>query len=56
MATDRGNARKNKQDEFYTKLIDIENECKHYKQHFKDKIIFAIAMTHLKVISSNTLQ
>lgn len=40
MATDRGNARKNKQDEFYTKLIDIENECKHYKQHFKDKIIF----------------
>lgn len=26
MATERGNARKNKQDEFYTKLIDIENE------------------------------
>lgn len=31
-AMDRGNARKNKQDEFYTKLVDIENECKHYKQ------------------------
>ena len=40
MATERGNARKNKQDEFYTQLVDIENELKHYKQHFKDKIIF----------------
>lgn len=40
MATDRGNARKNKQDEFYTKLIDIENECKHYKEQFNGKTIF----------------
>lgn len=40
MATDRGNARKNKQDEFYTKLVDIENECKHYKQQFRGKTIF----------------
>lgn len=40
MATDRGNARKNKQDEFYTQLSDIENECKHYREYFKDKTIF----------------
>lgn len=29
-----------KNDEFYTQLADIENECKHYKEHFKNKIIF----------------
>ncbi|MBQ3220643.1 MAG: adenine-specific methyltransferase EcoRI family protein [Clostridia bacterium] len=40
MATERGNARKNKQDEFYTQLVDIENECKHYKEHFKGKTVF----------------
>ena len=40
MATERGNARKNKQDEFYTQLMDIENELKHYKEHFKNKIVF----------------
>ena len=28
-----------KNDEFYTQLIDIENELMHYKQHFKDKIV-----------------
>lgn len=34
------NARKNKNDEFYTQISDIENELKHYKEHFKDKTIF----------------
>jgi hypothetical protein len=29
-----------KEDEFYTQLTDIEKELKHYKDHFKDKIIF----------------
>lgn len=29
-----------KNDEFYTQLIDIENELMHYKHHFKDKIVF----------------
>lgn len=29
-----------KQDEFYTQLSDIENELKHYKEHFKDKVVF----------------
>jgi len=29
-----------KNDEFYTQLSDIEKELKHYKEHFKDKIVF----------------
>ena len=29
-----------KQDEFYTRLEDIENELRHYKQHFKGKTVF----------------
>ncbi len=29
-----------KNDEFYTQLTDIEKELKHYKNHFKDKIVF----------------
>lgn len=33
-------AKKDKQDEFYTQLSDIENELRHYKKHFKDKVIF----------------
>ena len=33
-------AKTNKKDEFYTQLIDIENELKHYKNHFKDKVIY----------------
>ena len=33
-------ANKAKKDEFYTQLSDIENELKHYKKHFKDKIVF----------------
>ena len=35
-----GAANKAKQDEFYTQLSDIENELKHYKEHFKGKIVF----------------
>ena len=34
------NAKKGKNDEFYTQLTDIEKELKHYKQHFKNKIVF----------------
>ena len=33
-------ARKDKNDEFYTQLSDIENEVKHYKSYFKDKIVY----------------
>jgi len=32
-------AKTNKKDEFYTQLSDIENELKHYKNHFKDKVV-----------------
>ena len=30
----------NKKDEFYTQLVDIELELKHYRKHFKDKTVF----------------
>lgn len=33
-------ASKAKEDEFYTQLTDIEKELKHYKHHFKDKIVY----------------
>ena len=29
-----------KNDEFYTQLTDVSKELMHYKQHFKDKIVF----------------
>lgn len=32
-------ARRAKNDEFYTLLADIEKELKHYKKHFKDKVV-----------------
>lgn len=33
-------AKTGKNDEFYTQLCDIERELWHYKDHFKDKVIF----------------
>jgi len=33
-------AKTSKKDEFYTQLSDIERELKHYKKHFKDKVIY----------------
>ena len=33
-------AKKNKNDEFYTLLTDIEKELRHYRHHFKEKKIF----------------
>lgn len=33
-------AKKSKSDEFYTQISDIEAEMRHYKEHFKDKVIF----------------
>ncbi len=32
-------AKKAKKDEFHTQLVDIENELKHYKEHFKGKTV-----------------
>ena len=33
-------AKFNKKDEFYTQLSDIERELKHYKKHFKGKVVY----------------
>ena len=33
-------AKNAKKDEFYTQLSDIENELKHYKAHFKNKVVY----------------
>ncbi|MDO9231436.1 MAG: adenine-specific methyltransferase EcoRI family protein [bacterium] len=33
-------ANKAKKDEFYTQLIDIEKELKHYKDQFRDKVVY----------------
>lgn len=38
--TNFNKASKAKNDEFYTQLSDIERELKHYKKHFKDKIVY----------------
>ena len=33
-------ARLEKPDEYYTQLVDIENELKYYSNHFKNKIVY----------------
>lgn len=33
-------AKSGKKDEFYTQLTDIEKELKHYRHHFKDKVVY----------------
>ena len=33
-------AKRQKKDEFYTQLVDIENELKHYKAHFEGKVVY----------------
>jgi len=35
-----GEAKKNKKDEFYTQLQDIERELKNYKNHFEGKVVY----------------
>jgi len=37
---DLHSAKTNKKDEFYTQLSDIEKEVRHYKEHFKNKVVF----------------
>lgn len=41
MASNKGlnTAKAGKKDEFYTQLTDIENELRHYKAHFKGKVV-----------------
>lgn len=33
-------AKANKKDEFYTQLVDIESELKHYESHFQGKVVY----------------
>ena len=33
-------AKTNKKDEFYTQLADIENELRHYRQHFRGAVVY----------------
>ena len=33
-------AKNSKKDDFYTQLTDIEKELKHYKKHFKNKVVY----------------
>src|SRR6185312_10205510 len=33
-------AKDSKKDEFYTQLTDIEKELKHYKDHFRGKVVY----------------
>lgn len=33
-------AKRNKKDEFYTQLADIENELRHYRKHFEGKVVY----------------
>lgn len=43
MANEKNNlsrARRNKKDEFYTQIVDIERELRHYRRHFKNKVVY----------------
>lgn len=33
-------AKRNKKDEFYTQIVDIERELQHYRSHFKGKVVY----------------
>ena len=33
-------AKRNKKDEFYTQIVDIEREMRHYRHHFKGKVVY----------------
>ena len=33
-------AKRNKKDEFYTQIADIERELRHYREHFKGKVVY----------------
>ncbi len=37
--TSMNNAKAKKNDEFYTRIEDIENEVKYYRKHFKNKVV-----------------
>lgn len=33
-------AKRNKKDEFYTQIVDIEREMRHYRRHFKGRVVY----------------
>jgi hypothetical protein len=35
-----GAAKVGRKDEFYTQISDIEKELRHYRKHFKDKVVY----------------
>jgi len=39
-------AKNEKNNEFYTQLTDIEKELQHYKEHFKDKVVYCNCDDH----------
>jgi len=47
-------ASREKKDEFYTQLVDIEKELKHYKDQFRARLFIVIAMIHTRAIFLNT--
>lgn len=48
-------AKKSKNDEFYTLLVDIEKELKYYKKFLKVRLFFVIVMILMKVTFLNIL-
>ena len=34
------NAKRNRKDEFYTQIVDIERELRHYRNHFEGKVVY----------------
>ena len=47
-------AKSEKNDEFYTILSDIEKEVRHYKKHFKNKVVLCNGcITKLTFISKS---
>lgn len=48
-------AKDNKQDEFYTRLEDIENELRHYKQHFTDKTVICNCTFFVYIVKNSDL-
>lgn len=38
--TGLNNAKRNKKDEFYTQIVDIEREMHHYRSHFRGKVVY----------------
>jgi hypothetical protein len=38
--TSLNTAKRNKKDEFYTQLVDIEHELRHYRKHFSGKVVY----------------